>query len=77
MIILSLVRSNRSGNAGRLLNDFRRLNVAVSRAKHKLIMIGSFATLHRGSDTLRPVLENMRKRDQVKPLPENALKSLK
>ena len=56
-IILSLVRSNEEGKVGRLLQDFRRLNVAFSRAKMKMIIVGSFITLQRGSDTLRPVLE--------------------
>ena len=32
-ILLSLVRSNLARNAGRLLLDWRRFNVAVTRAK--------------------------------------------
>ena len=32
---------------GELLKDWRRLNVAITRAKHKLIMIGSVSTLRR------------------------------
>ena len=58
--IISLVRSNNEGKAGRLLQDFRRLNDAFSRAKHKMIIIGSYSTLHRGSEVLRPVLESCR-----------------
>lgn len=72
-IVISFVRSNTSGNSGRLLEDFRRLNVAVSRAKRKLVMIGSFTTLEKGSDVLRPVLQNMRRRNQIVELPEDAL----
>jgi DNA replication ATP-dependent helicase Dna2 len=72
-IVISFVRSNTSGNSGRLLEDFRRLNVAVSRAKRKLVMIGSFTTLNKGSDVLRPVLQNMRRRNQIVKLPEDAL----
>lgn len=71
VIVLSFVRSNPQGKAGRLLEDFRRLNVAVSRAKSKLIMVGSFSTLHRGSEVLSPVLEGLRKRHQVQHLPDN------
>ena len=46
MIILSFVRSNLDGNIG-FLKDFRRLNVSISRAKHKIIMIGNIKTLKR------------------------------
>ncbi|KAM6977889.1 DNA replication ATP-dependent helicase/nuclease DNA2 [Aplochiton taeniatus] len=47
LIILSFVRSNADGHLGELLKDWRRLNVAVTRAKHKLLMLGSAATLRR------------------------------
>lgn len=46
MIILSFVRSNLDGNIG-FLKDYRRLNVSISRAKHKIIMIGNIKTLKR------------------------------
>jgi len=72
-IVLSLVRSNAEGKCGRLLEDFRRLNVAVSRAKRKLIIIGSVRTLTKGSDVLRPVLSLMKKEGWVETLPNNAL----
>lgn len=42
-IILSLVRS--AGHLGELLTDWRRLNVAMTRAKLKLILIGSASTI--------------------------------
>jgi len=71
-IILSLVRSNIEGKSGRLLEDFRRLNVAVSRAKHKLIIVGSWSTLTRGSKVLRPVLIKMKNENWVEKLPPNA-----
>ena len=70
-IIISLVRSNNEGKAGRLLQDFRRLNVAFSRAKKKMILVGSFSTLHKGSDVMRPVLESLRQRNWVYKLPAN------
>ena len=69
VVIISLVRSNSEGKSGRLLQDFRRLNVAFSRAKHKMIIIGSYATLHRGSDVLRPVLESCRQRGWIEKVP--------
>lgn len=73
VIILSFVRSNPFGRAGRLLQDMRRLNVALTRAKHKLIIVGSFSTLKAGSCRLRPVLARMNNRGQRFLVPENAI----
>lgn len=44
IVILSFVRSNRKNCVG-FLKDFQRLNVALTRAKHHLIMIGDAGTL--------------------------------
>ncbi|MBL0144707.1 MAG: AAA family ATPase [Chitinophagaceae bacterium] len=43
-IIISLVRSNDEGIIG-FLKDYRRMNVAITRAKEKLYIIGDSATL--------------------------------
>lgn len=43
-IILSLVRSNDDGDIG-FLKDYRRMNVAITRAKEKLFIIGDSATI--------------------------------
>jgi len=48
IIYISMVRSNANGNIG-FLADYRRMNVAMTRAKKKLIVIGDSATL--GYDT--------------------------
>lgn len=43
-IIISLVRSNETRQIG-FLNDYRRMNVALTRAKEKVIIIGDSSTL--------------------------------
>jgi ATP-dependent RNA/DNA helicase IGHMBP2 len=43
-VVLSLVRSNREGDVG-FLADVRRMNVALTRARRKLLVIGDSATL--------------------------------
>ena len=44
VIILSLVRSNDDGEIG-FLKDYRRMNVAITRAKEQLFVIGDSATI--------------------------------
>ena len=44
VIILSLVRSNDDGDIG-FLKDYRRMNVAITRAKEQLYVIGDSATI--------------------------------
>ncbi len=46
IILVSLVRSNDSGQIG-FLRDLRRMNVAITRARMKLIILGSADTLTR------------------------------
>ena len=44
IIYISLVRSNETGEIG-FLSDFRRMNVALTRAKRKLVVVGDSGTL--------------------------------
>ncbi|MEL6943719.1 MAG: C-terminal helicase domain-containing protein, partial [Bacteroidota bacterium] len=44
VVYISLVRSNNKGEIG-FLNDYRRMNVAMTRARKKLIVVGDSATI--------------------------------
>ena len=44
LVIVSLVRSNLTGELG-FLNDTRRMNVAMTRARRRLVVIGDSGTL--------------------------------
>lgn len=45
VMIISMVRSNDAQAVGNLLRDWRRVNVAITRAKYKLIIVGSLAIM--------------------------------
>lgn len=51
VIILSLVRSNEKGEVG-FLGEERRLNVAMTRPKRQLVVVGDTVTISRGSKFL-------------------------
>jgi ATP-dependent RNA/DNA helicase IGHMBP2 len=53
VVVVSLVRSNREGEIG-FLEDVRRMNVAITRARRKLIVIGDSATI-----TVHPFYQRM------------------
>ena len=55
IIIISTVRSNKRGNIG-FLSDLRRLNVAITRGKRKLIIIGNSKTL-KHDDTYKRLID--------------------
>ncbi len=59
-VVISLVRSNRNGEIG-FLADTRRMNVALTRARRKLIIVGDSATLasHEFYSTLLEYLESI------------------
>jgi len=59
VIIISLVRSNKEGEIG-FLEDLRRLNVAVTRAKRKLIIIGDKKTVS-SNKTYKKLIEYIKK----------------
>ena len=72
-IIVSLVRSNTSAVVGRLLKDLKRINVAFTRAKCKLIIFGSLKTLRGCSEEhMSAFVSFIEERKWVHKLPSNA-----
>uniref|UniRef100_A0A8C6UWA6 DNA replication ATP-dependent helicase/nuclease n=1 Tax=Neogobius melanostomus TaxID=47308 RepID=A0A8C6UWA6_9GOBI len=76
VIVLSFVRSTtEEGNLGELLKDWRRLNVAITRAKHKLLMVGSASTLRR-YEPVEKLLNHLQQENMMIKLPPAAHKNL-
>jgi DNA replication ATP-dependent helicase Dna2 len=75
VIILSLVRSNEEKKIGGLLKDWRRINVAFTRAKSKLLVVGSRETLKgNGEDEMvAKFVGLMEEKEWVYDLPPGAL----
>ena len=59
VIFISLVRANEDGQIG-FLNDLRRMNVAITRARMKLVILGEAATLSH-HDFYRKLIEYISK----------------
>lgn len=72
VILLSLVRSNDTNSIGDLLQDWRRVNVALTRARTKLIIVGSFNTMNRGTTLLNKFCSMCVERRWVYDLREGA-----
>ncbi|WFD00653.1 DNA helicase [Malassezia yamatoensis] len=83
LVLVSMVRSNSEANAGSLLRETRRLNVMLTRAKQKLILVGSLATLQgdvhqrtRNAFNTRPLTRVLDLFDEMKAIyniPKDAL----
>jgi DNA replication ATP-dependent helicase Dna2 len=73
VIILSCVRSNTENNVGELLRDWRRVNVAFTRAQTKLLVVGSRSTLRDGNDLLCKYVRLVESKGWVYNLPSAAL----
>ena len=71
-VLVSLVRANDSGETGALIADFRRLNVALSRAKAKMVVVGSARTLSH-SPVLSAFLQLSASQGWVVQLPPRAM----
>jgi predicted DNA helicase len=69
VVIVSFVRSNKRGKIG-FLRDLRRLNVSITRAKRKLVLIGDSITLeHEGC--YRRLIGSAKDRDAYKRVTDN------
>ncbi|RHZ68543.1 bifunctional ATP-dependent DNA helicase/ssDNA endodeoxyribonuclease DNA2 [Aspergillus thermomutatus] len=75
VVILSCVRSNADNNVGDLLRDWRRINVAFTRARTKLLVVGSKSTLRDGNDLLRKYISMVEERRWIYDLPKGAMES--
>jgi len=73
VIILSCVRNNKHGNIG-FLKDYRRLNVAVTRPKHCLMVVSNATNLCRSDSHLSVMINDMRSHGQV--FSENSLNNI-
>lgn len=62
IIILSCVRSGPNLNTIGFLRDTRRMNVALTRAKSSLFVIGNGATLERSDANWRTIVGDARER---------------
>ncbi|KAH4860645.1 DNA replication ATP-dependent helicase/nuclease [Parastagonospora nodorum] len=74
VVIVSCVRSNENSIVGDLLKDRRRVNVALTRARSKLIILGSEKTLS-NNELLRDMIALCREKDWVHDLQPDAVDS--
>jgi DNA replication ATP-dependent helicase Dna2 len=74
VVIVSCVRSNENGTVGDLLKDRRRVNVALTRARSKLIILGSEKTLS-SNELLRDMVTLCREKGWVHDLQPDAVDS--
>ncbi|EEP78634.1 conserved hypothetical protein [Uncinocarpus reesii 1704] len=75
VIIMSCVRSNADHNVGELLRDWRRVNVAFTRARTKLLIVGSKTTLRDGNELLGRFVKLMDGKGWCYNLPPTAVES--
>lgn len=75
-ILVSLVRSNAEHNAGDLVREWRRVNVAITRAKAKLVLVGSALTLS-SAPTILLFLGLLQERGWVQQLGADAAEQYK
>jgi DNA replication ATP-dependent helicase Dna2 len=72
VVILSCVRNNPENHVGDLLRDWRRVNVAFTRARTKLLVVGSRSTLRDGNELLCKYVRLVEGKGWVYNLPPDA-----
>lgn len=72
VVILSCVRNNSEKMLGDLLRDWRRVNVAFTRARTKLLVVGSRSTLRDGNELLSKYVSLVEGKGWVYNLPQGA-----
>ncbi|TMW58507.1 hypothetical protein Poli38472_010066 [Pythium oligandrum] len=73
VILVSFVRCNQENHVGELLTDWRRINVALTRAKQKLVLVGSRRTLVAGSALFQVLMQLIDEKQWEYRLTENGL----
>jgi len=68
IIVISTVRSNDNGNIG-FVKDHRRLNVAITRARFRLWVVGNMQTLARGDDMWKQFIDFYKWRRSYQAIP--------
>ncbi|GAA5968180.1 hypothetical protein JCM3765_003694 [Sporobolomyces pararoseus] len=63
VVIISLVRSNEIGEIG-FLKEFKRLNVAMTRARRQLVVVGDSETLKKGGSSLVTTTTTSKKKEK-------------
>lgn len=70
-VIISLVKSNKEKKVGDLLKEWRRVNVAITRSRSKLIILGSKSTISSG-DSMKVFIDILQEKGWIYDLPKDA-----
>lgn len=74
-VIVSCVRNNDNSEIGELLKDWRRINVAITRARSKIILIGSKSTLSASEGVLQGLIGICERQGWIHDLDPHALEA--
>lgn len=67
IVILSLVRNNSEDEMGHVKSR-NRINVAISRAMDRLVIIGAATMFEKGNNSLKPIVRHLKARDRILPI---------